>query len=98
MRGLGADGGDFVPAVTLDDDRSVANGNADDAWDAYAVSAKWTVLALRSQTAQSFYGRSPCRELLLALCLALEGHQRSWRTLSRLSSRIAPPTKLKILN
>jgi len=34
MRELGADGGDFVPAVTLDDDRNVANGNADDAWDA----------------------------------------------------------------
>jgi hypothetical protein len=72
MRELGADGGDFVPAVTLDDDRNVANGNADDAWDAYEVSAKRTVLALRPQTAQGFYGRSPCRELP-ALRLALEG-------------------------
>jgi len=60
MRGLGADGEDFVPAVTLDDDSNVANGNADDAWDAYEVSAKRTVLALRPQTAQSFYGRLPC--------------------------------------
>jgi hypothetical protein len=40
MRGLGADSGDFVPAVTLDDDRNVANGNADDAWEDYEVSAE----------------------------------------------------------
>jgi hypothetical protein len=54
MRGLGAHPGDFVPAVTLDDDRNVANDNAADAWDAYEMSAKRTVLALRPQTAQGF--------------------------------------------
>jgi hypothetical protein len=45
LRGLGADGEDFVPAVTRDGDRNVANDNADDAWDAYRVSAKPTFLS-----------------------------------------------------
>ena len=43
MRGLSAHAGDFVPAVTLDDDWNVANGNAEDALDAYEMSAKRTV-------------------------------------------------------